>query len=171
MKLWLLDADVIIDFLGIDVFDKLVEHHEIYVSSTVIEEVKFFRKEERKHEIDFKGQYIDSERVTELYASLDEISAILEKLPKTFRETIDPGELESLAILVREQEELVFCSCDAAAIRALPFLDVSHLGISAESLLRSSGLLKPGLKDRHTEEYFKSNLSIGEREKIYNFKA
>ncbi len=171
MKLWLLDADIIIDFLGIDVFDKLVEHHEIYVSSTVAEEVKYFKKDEKKHKIDFKVQYIDSERVTELSASIDEISAVLGKLPKTFSETIDAGELESFAILVREQEELNFCSCDAAAIRALPFLDVSHLGISAERLLRSSGLLKPGLKDRHTEEYFKSNLSIGEREKIYNFKV
>ncbi len=73
MKLWLLDADVIIDLLGIDVFDKLVEHHEIYVSSTVAEEVKFFKKDEKKHEIDFKGHYIDSEQITELSASPDEI--------------------------------------------------------------------------------------------------
>jgi len=33
LKLWLLDADVVIKFLEIDVFDKLAGLHELHASS------------------------------------------------------------------------------------------------------------------------------------------
>jgi hypothetical protein len=66
---------------------------------------------------------------------------------------------------------LFFCTCDAAAIRTLPHLDISERGISAEKLLKQSGLLKPGLKDRHTEKYFKSNIAVGQEQKIYSLKS
>lgn len=168
MKLWLLDADVVIDFLSLDVFDKLVKNHEIHLSSTVINEIKFIKKKGIKYEIDFRQQYVDNAFVKELSATSDEIKEILSKLPPIFHDTLDPGELESLAILFKN-DELTFCSCDAAAIRALPFLDLSHRGVSAESLLKLSGLFKSGLKDRHTEKYYKDNLEIGKRDKIYNF--
>ncbi len=42
MKLWLLDADVVIKFLEIDVFDKLAGLHELHASSSVIDEVKYY---------------------------------------------------------------------------------------------------------------------------------
>jgi hypothetical protein len=170
LKLWLLDADVVIDFLSLDVFDKLVKNHEIYVSSTVINEIKFIKKKGVKYEIDFRQQYVDNDLVKELSAASDDIKEILSKLPPIFHDTLDPGELESLAILCKK-DELTFCSCDAAAIRALPFLDLSHRGVSAEILLKSSGLFKPGLKTRHTEKYFKDNLEIGKRDRIYKFEV
>ncbi len=66
---------------------------------------------------------------------------------------------------------MTFCSCDAAAIRTLPILDLSNKGISVENLLRSSGLQRTDLKDRHTEQYFKNNLAIGQEIKIYLFKT
>ena len=169
MKLWLLDADVIIDLLSLDVFDRLASSHEIFAASTVIDEVRFFKRSDEKHPVDLQQQYVSSGLVIELSASPDEIKEVLTKLPAINHENIDPGELESLAILSRE-EGLIFCSCDAAAIRALPFLDHSDRGISVESLLKSSGLQRSGLKDRHTDQYFKSNLAIGQENKIYLFK-
>jgi len=44
LKLWLLDADIIIDFLSHDLLDKLVKVHEIHAASSVIDEVKFFKR-------------------------------------------------------------------------------------------------------------------------------
>lgn len=170
MKLWLLDADIVIDFLSFDVLDKLAGYHEVYAASTVIDEIKSHKRDNKKHKIDFRKQYVDSGLVKEVNASSKEIKEVLLKLPPITHDTIDPGELESLAILVRE-EELIFCTCDAAAIKALPFLDLSDRGISAESLLRSSGLQKSDLKDRHTDQYFKNNLKIGQQNRIYNFKS
>jgi hypothetical protein len=170
LKLWLLDADIIIDFLSLDVFDKLVENHKVFVATTVINEVKSFKREDKKYTIDFRKQYVDSNLIREVSASSVEIKEILHKLPPITHDTIHPGELESLSILVRE-EEITFCSCDAAVIRALPFLDLSERGISAERLLKASGLLKSKLKERHTDQYFKNNLKIGRENKILYFES
>lgn len=170
MKLWLLDADTIIDLLGLDVFDKLVRKQAVSAVSTVIGEIKFFKKDGKKIEIDFRERYVDNGMIIEFSATTEEMKEILSKLPPLDRKAIDPGELESLAVLVRE-EELKFCTCDAATIRALPLLDASDRGISVERLLKLSGLTRSSLKDRHTEEYFKNNLAIGQQEKIYKFKG
>ncbi len=64
------------------------------------------------------------------------------------------------------KEGLTFCSCDAATIRALPLFDLAERGVSTETLLRKSGLLKPGLQERHTEEYFRNNLRIGQEDRL-----
>lgn len=170
MKLWLLDADVIIDLLSLDVFDKLAKSHEVNVASTVIEEVKSYKRSGTKQPINFRLQYVESGLVKECSASPDEIKTILDKIPAHSHETIDPGELESLTVLARE-EELTFCSCDAAVIRTLPILDLSNKGISVEGLLKLSGLQRSDLKERHTDQYFKNNLAIGQEAKIYLFKT
>lgn len=170
MKLWLLDADVIIDLLSMNVFDRLTSCHEIFAASTVINEVHFFKRSDKQHSVDLRTQYVSGNRIKEFAASSDEVKDVLAKLPVINHESIDHGELESLAILARE-EDLIFCSCDAAAIRALPFLDLSDRGISVENLLTASGLKRTDLKDRHTEQYFKNNLAEGQVSKIYLFKT
>lgn len=68
MKLWLLDADVIIKLLEIDVFDRLVAMHELHVASTVVDEVKYFRRGGQKFQVDFRQQYIETHRVIETTA-------------------------------------------------------------------------------------------------------
>lgn len=168
LKLWLLDADVTIDLLSMGIFDKLVKTHDISVCSTVIDEVKFYSKGDKKEAINFREEYVDSGLIKEFSSSLEELDDILCRLTPNQLETLHSGELESLAILARE-EKMTFCCCDAATIRALPFLDLSERGISVEGLLKRAGLLKSKLKDSHTDEYFKNNLGIGKRDMIYNF--
>lgn len=170
MKLWLLDADILIDFLSHDLLDKLVKVHEIHAASSVIEEVKFFKRSGKKYPISFRDDYIKTGLIKECSATVDDASTLLSKLPSVSPFTLHPGEIESLAILIRETN-LVFCTCDAATIRTLPFLDLTERGISAEKLLKQSGLFKPGLQDRHTEEYFKTNIAIGQEQKIYQVKS
>ena len=175
LKLWLLDADVIIDLLSLGLFDTLVERHEIFVGTTVISEVKSHKKsywaDRSKVPVNFRTQYIDSGKVKELNSTASEIdNLVVSKMPKLWVNTIDIGELESLAILIKE-ENLVFCSCDAAAIRALPFLDASERGISLENLISSAGLKKVQLDVKHTEQYFQNNLKIGKERWIQNFET
>lgn len=170
MKLWLLDADILIDFLSYDLLDKLVATHEIYAATSVIDEVKFFKQNGEKIDARFRERYIQTGLIIEVNATAEEASCLLNRFAEDFSFTIHAGEIESLAVLIREKE-LIFCTCDAAAIRTLPLLDLTDRGISAEKLLRQSGLYKPGLKDRHTEEYFKSNIAIGCEHKIYNLKS
>ena len=168
MKLWLLDADVIIDLLSLSLFDKLIRNHKVFAGSTVIGEVKSFKRSNERQSIDLRQNYIENGLISEHSASAEEIKKILDKLPKSSRDAIHAGELESLAILVRE-DNLNFCSCDATAIRTLPLLGLSDRGISVEKLLKLSGLTQSSLKERHTEKYFKNNLAIGQQEKTYYF--
>ncbi len=165
MKLWLLDADVIIDLIRLEIFDKLAALHEISAASTVIDEVKFYVKHGVKVPIPFRGKYVDTGTVREVSAEPEELAEALNRVPEDQRSVIHGGELESMAVLVR-RDDLVFCSCDAATIRTLPFLDLSERGISAERLLKTSGLTQSSFEDRHTEAYFKSNLDIGKKNKL-----
>jgi len=170
LKLWLLDADVVIKFLEIDVLDKLAGLHELHASSSVIDEVKYYHRDAKKIPVNFRKQYIDTGLVIESSASVDEIHDILKLLPSLKREAIHAGEIESLAILVREKA-LTFCTFDAAAIRTLPFLSVTDRAISAERLLNSSGLtLSSGnkLDVRLSEAYFRSNVDEGKKDFIYS---
>lgn len=170
MKLWLLDADILIDFLSHDLLDKLVKIHEIYAATSVIGEVKYFKRGGIKYPASFREKYIQTELIKELSATAEDAAILLTKLPSVSPFTLHPGEIESLSILIRETK-FVFCTCDAATIRTLPLLDLTERGISAEKLLKQSGLLKPGLHDRHTEEYFKTNIATGQVQKIYQSKS
>jgi hypothetical protein len=170
LKLWLLDADVIIKLLEIDVFDRLVAGHELHVASTVVDEVKYYRRGGQKFQVNFRLQYIDTGRVSETTATPEEMQDVLRRLPPLRQQGVHAGEIESLAVLIR-QEDLTICTFDAAAIRSLPFLDVADRAISAERLLRTSGLtLSPGYKldPRLTDEYFKSNIEAGQQEFVYS---
>jgi len=108
--------------------------------------------------------------IKECVATADDASCLLSRLPQKTPFTLHVGEIESLAILIRETD-LVFCTCDAATIRTLPILDLTERGISAEKLLKQTGLFKPGLQDRHTEEYFRTNIGIGQQQNIYQTKS
>ncbi len=160
MKLWLLDADVIIDLLSFGLFDTLVERNDVYASTIVIGEVKSFRKDNAKMQINFRKSYIDTGKITEEEATADEVSNLFSKIPLIWQQTLHAGEIESLSILTRE-ENLTICSCDAATICALPFLDASDRGISVEKLIQESGLPHIDMEDKHTVEYFKDNLEKG----------
>jgi len=168
LKLWLLDADVIIKLLELDVFDRLADKHELHVAATVVDEVKYYRRDGQKVQVDFRSAYVASGRVVEATATVAQMQEVIDRLPLLKQQVIHAGELESLAVLV-QREDLTLCTFDAAAIRTLPFLDASDRAVSAERLLQSSGLkLSPGhrLDARLTEEYFRSNLEHGQLEFI-----
>lgn len=168
MRTWLLDADIVIDLLALDVFDHLVRGHKIFLSTSVIDEITYFKRNGVRHTVDFRSDYVQKGFAAEVSLSKEKIAKLSDLLPKGLRPTIHAGELESLAIML-EKSDLIFCSCDAATIRVLPILDFSERGISAEKILKESGLPTSGLQDRHTEKYFKNNLAIGQKNKIYSF--
>lgn len=171
MKLWLLDADVVIKFLEIDIFGKLAAHNELHVVSSVIGEVRhYYSRSGGKIPVNFREQLTDTGRVVESIAVIEEIQGVLKQLLPLKREAIHTGEIESLAVLLRE-EKFTLCTFDSAAIRTLPFLGMSDRAISAEMLLRISGLTvspKHKLDIRLSEAYFRSNLDEGKKDFIYS---
>lgn len=166
MKLWILDADVIIDLLSLKVFETLINHCELHLSSTVIEEVQFYKIGQRKVQIDFRSVYVDTGKVVEKSATTSDLKELTDRLPELYKKGIGAGELESLAVL-NMHRELVFCSMDGLAIKSLPFLDMSANGLSVEKLLQQSGITVNNPKRSHTEEYFQGKLSEGQEYKIY----
>lgn len=171
LKLLLLDADIIIDLLGFDLFDSLLNANEVYVCSTVVDEIKTYKDQGIMTNINFRQRYIDTEKVTELSASISEEEEMLKQLPDLFRESIDLGEIESLSILINRSDlNFKFCSCDAKAIRALSHLRVSEKGISLEEVLNKFKHNKVDLKVRHLKEYFQDNVKRGIVEFIQNVK-
>jgi len=106
--------------------------------------------------------------VTECNATVEEMKAVLDRLPLLRQKALHSGEIESLAIMVR-QKDCLFCTFDAAAIGTLPFLDATDRAISAERLMQSSGLtLSPEHRREYklTEAYFKSKIEKGRQDFI-----
>ena len=97
MKLWLLDADVIIDLLGLDIFDKLVKIHQVHVASTVVDEVKHYWRDGEKVSLDFRQAYVRPGRVREVGATAEVLAEIIKRLPEIKRESLHAGELEFFA--------------------------------------------------------------------------
>jgi predicted nucleic acid-binding protein len=166
LKLWLLDADIIIDLLAYDLFDSLANQHDIYVAETVINEVEYYKVRGNRIPVDLKKEYLEAGKIKQLSISSEAMISLLNRLPRTIFDGLDEGEQESLAALV-EHQELRFCTCDKAAIIALPFLGCTERGISAEILLKQSGLTSREPQEKHTEKYFRRWLHEGEQRKIY----
>lgn len=165
----MLDADVIIDLLGFDLFDSLLTAYDAYVCSTVVDEVKTYKNHGITENINFRQRYVETTKIKELSANSSEIKAMLERLPLLFSESIDPGEIESLSILINRSDlNLKFCSCDAKAIRALSHLRVSEKGISLEEVLNIFKHKEVELQRRHLKSYFMENIKYGNIEYVQN---
>jgi hypothetical protein len=65
LKLWLLDADILIDFLSHDLLDKLVQILEIYAATSAIGEVKYFKRDGKRCPVPFRDKYIQTGLVKE----------------------------------------------------------------------------------------------------------
>ncbi|MBI4712473.1 MAG: hypothetical protein HY762_04105 [Planctomycetes bacterium] len=163
MHLLLLDADVIIDLHRFDLWDKICANNNVYVASTIINEVKGFDDDSgRWQNIDLISQVGNT--IQTIDSTLQEIHQIESKFNKAYLE-IHKGESESLAILLKTPN-MVFCTCDNAAVQALVLLDISNRGISVETMLKQSGISFSHLESKHTEKRFKIYIQQGQQKKI-----
>ena len=97
MKLWLLDADVIIKLLEFDVFDRLADQHEVHVACTVIDEVKDFRREGQKVRGGLRRTYVESGRAVEDSATVEQMPEVVGRLQVLKQQVIYAGELGGAA--------------------------------------------------------------------------
>ena len=151
--------------MGLLQIDGLIKQFEVYVSSTVASEVKHYLKADEEIQIDFRTDYIQSDKVKEVSATIDAAEEMLRRLPHIMSEAIDPGEIESLAIMCHE-DDFIFCTCDGAAIRCLPFLDLAERAKSMEALLKECGITTKNIADHQREKAFKNILGQGHIQKI-----
>ncbi|MEW6108516.1 MAG: hypothetical protein AB1632_05000 [Nitrospirota bacterium] len=158
MLLLLLDADVIIDLHKLGLWKQVTKSHKVFVPSIILhKEVYYYEDESGHHPIDLEKDI--GATFSELSCSVRELMSFKERFDRVFQEELHDGEKEAL-VLLQKQEDLVLCTCDYAAIKALALLDLAEQGISFENLLKKSGMNKK-LEYKHTEKRFKKYLTEG----------
>ena len=158
-KLLLLDADVIIDFHSLDLFEKLAKAYEIKVTQRVLREARFCRKRGKKTPIDLRGKVSVIENI-----NTDCLRKVYRET-KEARITIDQGEATSIAHMIQEKEDIRFCACDRAAITLMSYMELDEKAMSLERALRdASQHTKP--YTRHLESKFRDYIKNGKALRI-----
>jgi hypothetical protein len=164
----LLDAVIVIKTHELLIWESLIDKIPLMVCATVVEDEAFYFDTEpgvKRFPIDLKGS-IDIGKIIRVEATLEEFQKLHNIFDKLTLEGLDPGELEALALVNgRRLGDVLFCTSDKAAIRALALLGFSEEGISLEELLEKIGLQKT-LEEHHTREWFNHYLRIGQQDRI-----
>lgn len=159
-KLLLLDADVVIDLHTLGLFDRINKGFEIHITKTVLDEASYFKSGGTRTKINIRN------RVTVIENVAVEHLQTVRKEAKEARLGIDPGEMEAIACLMQEDEGLIFCTCDQAAIKLLAFMNLEGRSMSFEKALRSTGYQKRNLFPRHWEKTFTECIREGKTLRI-----
>jgi len=160
-KLLLLDADVVIDLHILGLFGKICKVYDVCLTRTVFKEARYYKKDGAKIEIDIKGAAIIIIEDVDL--------VILKKVQMEAKEArlgIDAGEAMSIAYLAQTEEEIIFCTCDRAAIKLISYMELEQKSISLEKALRDIGYHKKNLYPRHLEKTFKAAVNEGKALRI-----
>jgi len=159
-RLLLLDADVIIDLHTLGLFERIIKTYDVFVTRTVLGEAQYFKKEGRREGVNI------SDRVTVIDdVELDSLEKVQNEA-KEARLGIDPGELESIAYLSTAEEEVMFCTCDKAAIKLISYMVLETKSISLEKAVRGAGHQTKNLYPRHFEKMFKECIEDGKARRI-----
>jgi hypothetical protein len=159
-KLLLLDADVVIDLHTLGLFDRINKGFEIHITKTVLDEALYFKSGGARTKIDIRNRVTVIENV-----AVEHLQKVRNEA-KEARLGIDPGEMEAIACLMQEDEGLIFCTCDQAAIKLLAFMNLEERSVSFEKALRSTGYQKKNLYPRHWEKKFTECIREGKTLRI-----
>ena len=159
-KLLLLDADVIIDLHTLGLFSRIARSYHLYATDKVIDEAKYYKKDGSRIEINLSSKVEKIENVQ--IQSLQ----IINKEANEARLLIDDGELISIAYLYQTEDDIIFCTCDSAAIKLVSYIGLENKSISLEKALRDTGYDKKNLYPRHYEKTFRVNVQAGKTLRI-----
>ena len=159
-KLLLLDADVVIDLHTLGLFDRISKGYEIHITKTVLDEALYFKSDGTRTKINIRDRVTVIENVAVAHLQT------VRKEAKEARLGIDPGEMEAIACLIQEDEGLIFCTCDQAAIKLLAFMNLEERSVSIEKALRTTGYQKKNLYPRHWEKTYTECIREGKTLRI-----
>jgi hypothetical protein len=159
LNIVLLDADVIIDLHRFNVWNQIISKNKIYISSIILRQEVYYYEDYYgvKHNIELLKDV--GTKFSELSASVEDLKEFLKQFDRVFEEELHSGEKEALKIL-QDNKNMLFCTCDKAAIKAIALIGKREQGISFERLLKSSGINKK-IEFKHTEKLFKKYLDEG----------
>lgn len=165
---FVLDAMIVIKAHELGIWELLVDRALILIPATVVRDEAFYfdtEPGERRHSINLKD-LIDSGKIIEEAASIEELKNLHEIFDSVTLEGLDQGEYEALAIVKSGRlREVLFCTSDKAAIRALALMGCSEKGIAFDELLKKYGLQKM-LDPQYMQDFFNYHLSKGKQDRI-----
>lgn len=159
MKVFLLDADVIIWCAENSKLDSLFKGKKIRIPKKIFEEVKYKEDPETKERKTIQFQKYIKEGSLEVVDN--PYTKEMKKVRDTYKECsqlaqLDDGESECIALLMKNYEYR-FCTGDRTAMKVLGFWQLSEQTISLEELI---GRVRD-IRDDFTKEYMKKYLKIG----------
>jgi hypothetical protein len=158
-KLLLLDADVVMDLHTLGLFGKIKKAYDAYVTRTVFEEAKYYKKDGIKYKINIKDVSIIEDIDLEILKSV-------QREAREARLGVDPGESTSIAYLIQRESEVTFCTCDQAAIKLIAYMELERKAVSLEKALRKTGYHVKNLYPRHFEKTFREAVREGKSLRI-----
>lgn len=163
----LLDANVVIKAHELNIWLHLTDQYQLILPSTVIRnEARYFKAASGVHAQITLQPLVEQGKITELTATIEELANVNALFASWFFETLDPGEIEALALLkANKAPGAYFCSSDGPAIQALGMIAMSERGISMETLLIKVGLRK-NLPKEYQERFFRKHLRLGQKRRI-----
>src|SRR5271168_2903913 len=116
----LIDTVVIIDAHEYGYWESLCNVCSIVLPATIIENEAFYFQSDRGKIGMNPTDWIKKGKIMPIEASLEDFQALEKKLSSDFMASLDPGELEALAILLSKcHKDVLFATADRAAIKAL----------------------------------------------------
>jgi hypothetical protein len=139
LKLLILDANVVIRLHELGLWQTVVAKCDVHLSRIVIDdEVKYYHGRDRDKLVDLSPD-VAAGRVQVFEVQLDDIREFQHRFDPTYLERLDPGEAESLAYMLKSQEDYLISSADSIVYKVLGNLNMSEQGISLEELLQKIG--------------------------------
>jgi hypothetical protein len=147
-KFLLLDANVVIAAYEGKIWQVLLNSFFIALPSVVFhDEARYFTSQKTGYVPIELEPLSASSKIKIFDATTSQIASIKSMLSNDFFNSIDPGELEAMAILNSgDYDDYKFCSGDFAANKAMGVLDMASYCISLEDVLAQIGTstkLKP----------------------------
>lgn len=164
-RIFLLDAQAVIDLHAWSLWMRLTHSCQIALSSVIKQEVRFYKDQQgQKQPIQLETD-ISTQRIEILEVSSDKVASLVSILNPAFLPALDEGELEAIAFLysLRPKEPYYFCTADGLAIKCLGALGLRHCSLSLEALFTLVKINHP-LPPRYSKAYFDKMLQEGFRD-------
>jgi hypothetical protein len=165
LKLLILDANEVIYLHETGLWQAVLSRCEVFLSRTVAEdEARFYRGTDADEVIDVSVD-ISAGRVTAFEQTPTELKLFFDRFDSIYLPSLDPGEAESLAYLVKSKDPYLISSGDAIVFRVLGLLNRSEQGISLEEVLQKIGHGR-AVSKQYTKQFRDRFTKEGEQDSI-----
>ena len=168
MNLIILDADVVIHFLELGIWDKFIENNQVYLAQTVIGEIKYYfpLSDPYKKNIVNLNEYVEVNKLNSVSIFVSDLNDFNIECQRRNAPELDIGEKETLAAVYLEKvEDSKICLAETAAIRCAVFVGLGEQCISAEQALSECGMSRK-LKNQFSKKWFQGVKNKAEIDKI-----